>query len=97
MIHSLALDLFLFCAFSSPLLAQNTYFTTPPPTGPEQSFDSDPVYAVNSQVQLGWVTNVESYSIWLWQQAGGPLESATCGSQIYSKSIARRLFPVNAY
>lgn len=90
MIRSLALDFFLFCAFLGPLSAQNTYFTTPPPAGAELSFDSDPVYAVNSQVQLGWVTNVGSYSIWLWQQAGGQLDSATCGSQIYSKSILRR-------
>lgn len=96
MIHSLALDFFLFCAFLGPLLAQNTYFTTPPSAGAELSFDSDPVYAVNSQVQLGWVTNVGSYSIWLWQQAGGQLGSAACGSQIYSKSILRRLFPVKA-
>jgi hypothetical protein len=94
MIHLLAPDFFLFCAFLSPLLAQNTYFTTPPTAGAELSFHSDPVYAVNSQVQLGWVTDVGSYSIWLWQQAGGKLGSASCGSQIYSRSILRRLSPL---
>jgi hypothetical protein len=86
MAHSLVLLSFLLLfAFSNTLLAQDTQWTTPPPAGNTQDFTENPVYAVNSMVQLAWVTSSNSYSIWLWQQAGGGIGAATTGSQIYSK------------
>lgn len=96
MVRALVFNLYFFFALSRTLSAQDTYFTTPPTPGSQLDFSKDPVYAVNSQVQLGWVTNVQSYSVWLWQQAGGDFSSATCGSQIYCKRCGRCSFPPDA-
>jgi len=88
MAHPLVLLSFLLLfTFSNTLLAQDTQWITPPSAGNNQDFTANPIYVVNSVVQLAWVTNSNSYSIWLWQQAGGGIVSATTGSQIYSKQF----------
>jgi hypothetical protein len=88
MAHSLVLlNFLLLFTFSNTLFAQETQWITPPSSGNNLDFTADPVYAINSEVQLAWVTNSNSYSIWLWQQAGGHIGSATTGSQIYSKQF----------
>lgn len=87
MAHSLVLSFLLLFTFTNTSLAQDTQWTTPPPAGNDKDFTKNPLYAVNSVVQLAWVTNSDSYSIWLWQEAGGGIVSATTGSQIYSKQF----------
>jgi lysylphosphatidylglycerol synthetase-like protein (DUF2156 family) len=94
MAHSLVLLSFLLLfTFSNTLLAQDTQWTTPPPAGNTQDFTENPIYVVNSVVQLAWVTSSSSYSIWLWQQAGGGIGAATTGSQIYSEQFLILVIP----
>ena len=87
MAHSLVLLSFLRLFTFSNTLAQDTQWITPPPAGNAQDFTESLIYAVNSVVQLAWGTSSNSYSIWLWQQAGAGIGAAYTGSPIYSEQF----------
>ncbi len=64
----------------------STYFVNPPAAGDALFFAENKAYAVGSSIDVQWVTDQESYDIFLWQQSLG-VEFATEGSSpIYSKS-----------
>ncbi|KAJ9502458.1 hypothetical protein H2202_001579 [Exophiala xenobiotica] len=63
----------------------STYFVNPPAAGGGLFFAENKVYAVDSSINVQWVTDEDSYDIFLWQQSIG-VESATEGSSpIYTK------------
>lgn len=63
----------------------STYFINPPIASNELFFSENVVFSINSQPKIQWVTNLTSYSIFLWQQSLNESFSAQ-GSSIYSKS-----------
>jgi hypothetical protein len=64
--------------------SQSSYFTNPKDAGDAQFYSADQVWNLNSQQNITWITNLQSYGIWIWQQNVGG--GATIGDEIYSES-----------
>jgi len=81
---SIAAFIGVFCVLAQVAQGQQTnFFINPPEAGPPELFTSNPVLQIATEIEVKWSTDLERYSIALWQQSLG-IGLATPGSILYS-------------
>lgn len=62
---------------------QTNAFISPPSAGPPQFYSDNLVFTVGEEIEVRWSTNINQYSIALWQQSLG-IGIGTPGPNVYS-------------
>ncbi|KAJ9611583.1 hypothetical protein H2200_004767 [Cladophialophora chaetospira] len=63
----------------------STFFVSPPAAGDQLFFAENEVYTIGSVFDVQWVTDLDAYNIFLWQQSLGIQTAAEGSGPVYTK------------